>query len=119
MRPTLDPAIYGFACLPPGCALPRGVTPLCVFTEAEGTTIIAEQAMLAAAGVAHRGGWARITLMVHSALDAVELTAAIATALAEAGISANVVAAYYHDHVFVPWEKRASAIAVLDALARA
>jgi hypothetical protein len=58
-----------------------------------------------------------ISLTIHSSLAAVGLTAAIASALAEQGISANVVAAYFHDHLFVPWEQRLQAMAVLSALA--
>ena len=42
---------------------------------------------------------------------------ALTTALAEQAISANVVAAYYHDHVFVGWDDRARALDVLTALA--
>jgi hypothetical protein len=42
-----------------------------------------------------------ITLQVHSSLDAVGLTAAVTTQLAQHNLSANVLAAYYHDHIFV------------------
>ncbi len=54
-----------------------------------------------------------ITLQVHSALDGVGLTAAVSTALAARGIPCNMVAAYHHDHAFVP---EAQAEAALDAL---
>jgi hypothetical protein len=58
-------------------------------------------------------GWARITLQIHSSLAAVGLTARVAESLAAGGISANMVAAYHHDHVFVPWERRDEALAIL------
>jgi uncharacterized protein len=63
-------------------------------------------------------GWARITLGVHSSLDAVGLTARVAAALAEDGISANMIAAFHHDHVFVPWDRRAEALEILRGLSR-
>jgi hypothetical protein len=44
------------------------------------------------------------------------MTAAMSTALGKAGVSANVVAAYYHDHIFVPAEKAGLAIDVLTSL---
>ena len=62
------------------------------------------------------GQWARISLDVHSSLDAVGLTAAISSRLAEKGISANIVAGRLHDHLFVPWERREEALAVLRGL---
>ncbi len=46
-----------------------------------------------------------ITLNVHSSLEAVGSTAAFATALGEAGISCNVLAGYFHDHILVPAPK--------------
>jgi hypothetical protein len=61
-------------------------------------------------------GW--ITLRVTSALDAVGLTAAVAGELAQAGLSCNVIAGYHHDHLFVPYDRAPSAVAVLEALAR-
>ena len=60
--------------------------------------------------------FAGITLQVHSALEGVGLTAAVATALAEASIPCNVIAAYHHDHLFVPWERREEALAILKQL---
>ena len=65
------------------------------------------------------GEWARISLEVQSSLDAVGLTAALSNTLAEAGISANIVAALRHDHLFVPWDRREDAMARLKALSRA
>ena len=62
-------------------------------------------------------GWARITLGIHSSLDAIGLTARISAALTARGISANIVAAFHHDHVFVPWERREEALAALRELA--
>lgn len=54
---------------------------------------------------------------MHSALEAVGLTAAVALALTDAGISCNVVAGFHHDHLFVPFGRAAEAVAVLEALA--
>ena len=60
-------------------------------------------------------GW--ITLTVQSSLAAVGLTAAVSTALAEAGISCNVVAGYHHDHLLVPADRLDDALAALRRLA--
>ena len=87
--------------------------------EAEGMTVIAPVADLTAAGVVVTAQWARISLTLHSALSAVGLTAAFARALADQGISANVVAGYHHDHIFVAWADRDRAMMALRALARA
>ena len=62
------------------------------------------------------GEWARISLEVHSGLEAVGLTATLSSRLAEHGISANVVAARNHDHLFVPWDRREEALAALRGL---
>lgn len=118
LRPVLESVEFAFATLPPGRALPAGLRPIGTFDEPEGLTVIAPAADLAAHGVAHSPGWAMIRLRVHSALSAVGLTAAVATALTRAGISANVVAAYHHDHVFVQWARRDEALEILSALSR-
>jgi len=114
MRPVLHPEPYGYGLLPAGQNAPGPV--FARVDEAEGTTLIAPLADLGAWGVDSTDAWARISLTVHSDLAAVGLTAAIATALAGAGISANVVAGYFHDHVFVPWAARQRALATLKGL---
>ncbi len=55
-------------------------------------------------------------MRVHSALDAIGMTAAISAALTEAAISCNVLAGYHHDHLLVPADRAADAIAVLEQL---
>lgn len=88
-----------------------------VVRETEGITAVLEQSDADARSLPYDfvAGW--ITLQVHSALDAVGLTAAFATALAEHGISANVVAGYYHDHVLVPVDDVDRAVTALKSLA--
>ncbi len=55
---------------------------------------------------------------MHSALDAVGLTAAVATELAAAGTSCNVVAGFHHDRLFVEHACAEEALAALDRLSR-
>lgn len=116
MEPVLDRRDYGYACV---TALPAGVPVFATVAEAEGLTLVALAEDLAAAGIAHQARWARISLTVTSDLAAVGLTAAIAGALAERGISANVVAGYHHDHILVQRDRADEAMAVLRALADA
>lgn len=73
-----------------------------LFVETEGVTLIITQQTAIAHQLAFSGTFRQITLTVHSSLEAVGLTAAVSKALADNNISANVVAAYYHDHIFVP-----------------
>jgi uncharacterized protein len=63
------------------------------------------------------GHWAHIAIGVLSDLKSVGLTAALSKRLADAGISANVVAALHHDHIFVPWDRREEALALLRSFA--
>ena len=116
MEPILDAVPYGYGLADVGAKLPDSDRVFAVIAEAEGITVIATVAELLAAGIAHDGHWARISLTVHSSLAAVGLTAAIATALGREGISANVVAGYYHDHVFVQWDRRTASMVALKAL---
>ncbi|MGW8884137.1 ACT domain-containing protein [Streptomyces sp. NPDC055749] len=116
MRPELNPGRYVFTTAPDR-VVPAGTNPVVTVTEREGLTLVLPEAEADAAGLAHDyvAGW--ITLRVHSALDAVGLTAAVALALTDAGLSCNVVAGYHHDHVFVPHDRAAEAVGVLERLA--
>ena len=105
MRPVLHDAAYGFERLDPDAPLPADV--FAMIWEAEGMTLIAPFP---------DGAWARISLSVHSSLSAVGLSAAIARALAERGLPANIVAGYHHDHILVPWERRNEALETLAIL---
>lgn len=87
------------------------------YEEAEGTSLIVPFAVADALGFDCTLPMACITLTVHSALDGVGLTAAVATALAGAGIPCNMVAAFHHDHAYVPADRAEEALALLRAAA--
>ena len=86
--------------------------------EPEGLTSVIEQSVADQHGLPYDFVAAWIMLTVHSALVAVGLTATVSTALAEAGISCNVLAGHYHDHLLVPYDRADDALAILRALAR-
>jgi len=90
--------------------------PIASFTEAEGLTLVLLKDSAEQSGLDWQEEYRCITLGVHSSLQAVGLTAAVAGALAENGISANVIAAYFHDHVFIPSELASKALGILLAL---
>ncbi len=119
MSPQLEDREYVFASVEPAEASRYlALDPLGFFREAEGLTLILERSVAESHALAASAPMRCITLTVHSSLEAVGLTAAIATELAGLGISANVVAAYYHDHVFVPCAQAEQAVAALAALGR-
>ncbi len=86
------------------------------FREEEGITIIIRKEMADSLSLAYSFVAAWITLTVHSSLSAVGLTASFSKALAEKGISCNVVAAFYHDHIFVDKKDAEMAMKVLAEL---
>ena len=90
--------------------------PIASYQEAEGLTLVVGKQAADDAGLAYESVFNCITLMVHSSLDAVGLTAAVSSRLAAKGISANMIAAYYHDHVFVPKAKAQLALQLLTEL---
>ena len=86
------------------------------FKEKEGLTIILAKEIADKYNLNYSYISSWITLTVHSSLEAVGLTAAFSSALAKEGISCNVVAAYYHDHIFVAQQDAEKAMIVLSKL---
>jgi hypothetical protein len=117
LEPVLNPGAWAFATLPGG-VVPAGLEPVVTVREREGLTVVVPEAEAAAQGlpVLFRAAW--ITLLVHSDLQSVGLTAAFAAALGRAEISCNVVAGACHDHLFVPLEQAEAAMAALKELQR-
>lgn len=118
MQPVLNPGRYAFAVLPAGTAL-QELPLLACMREAEGMTVIVDEESAIASALSIRFTAAWITLSVQSDLSAVGLTAAFSSALAKAGISCNVVAGVFHDHLFVPVDQAAQAMLALHALQQA
>lgn len=116
MSPQLNDGDYVF-CTLPDHSIPAGCEVIGSFREQEGLTLILERQQAQQAGLAFDYVAAWITLKVHSALEAVGLTAAFASALGNAGISCNVIAGYYHDHLFVGRADAERAMNVLRQLA--
>ncbi len=109
MKPVLDPRRFVFS-THTDMTLEEAakLSPIAMFQEPEGMTLIYESD--------EQPRYAMITLTVHSSLEAVGLTAAISAALTKQRISANVVAAFYHDHIFVSESDADRAMAALLAV---
>lgn len=114
MSPLLAPEEFVFTTT---AAEPEGVNPLCRFREAEGVTSILPREDAERLGLEYTYPCRKITLQVHSSLDAIGFLAKITAELARNGISTNVVSAYFHDHLFVPAGRVQEALQILNALA--
>lgn len=90
--------------------------PISVFKEEEGVTLVLEKDIADKYCYRYEGTYQCITLKIHSSLEAIGLTAAVSTKLAEHNISANVIAGYYHDHIFIPVNKAKDAMEALKEL---
>ena len=84
--------------------------------EVEAVTLVLKKETADAWALPYSSIFAWITLTIHSSLEAVGLTAAFSTALASENISCNVVAGFYHDHIFVGVDDLERALDVLSKL---
>ncbi len=113
VAPQRRPGAFVFATLdgdPPADAV-------ATILEGEGLSVVLPVETAAALGQPTDLPMAMITLTVNSALDGIGLSAAVTSALADAGIACNLVAGHHHDHVFVPLGDAENALARLRALA--
>ena len=112
MAPVADPVDYVFTTVADDGAAPPA-NALMMFREDEAVTLIVPAGDAPDANLPR---FRRITMSVSSDLEAVGFTAAFSRALTDAGVSANVVAAAHHDHVFVPAADVERALSALEAL---
>jgi hypothetical protein len=112
LEPVVRPGEFIFASLQGTPAVECEV----IVREDEGTTCVVRREVADTMGWPYDfvAGW--ITLRVHSALAAIGLTAAVSQSLTQRGISCNVVAGYFHDHLLVPIDRVDDAMAALEVL---
>ena len=114
MRPVQRGGEYVYVLWPHGRPLAGRVE--AAVREAEGLTVVLPRAEADRQGLAYDFVGAWITLEIHSALEAVGLTAAVSKALTDARISCNVLAGFHHDHLLVPVADAPRALEVLAEL---
>jgi hypothetical protein len=116
LRPNLTQDRFIFCSFAnPDLASEYAIDAIGMFVECEGLSLIVPEHVAQSRGLDCSSPMRMITLAVHSALDGVGLTAAVAGELTGLNIACNVVAAYHHDHIFVP---AADADRALQALVR-
>ena len=115
MSPVLDHRPWVFVSVTTDPAACLRDKPLAIFLKSEGVTLVPRHED--AREITNCSAtFARILLQIHSSLEAVGLTAAVAQALASEAISANHTAAYYHDHIFLPFDQADGALMCLTSL---
>lgn len=117
MSPVLNKGEYVFCSIGDLSIVDRNDT-VCEFKENEGVTIVIEKEKADVLNLNYDFIAAWITLKIHSALEAIGLTALFSTELTKHGISCNVIAGYYHDHIFVDKKDADKAINVLTVLSK-
>ncbi|WP_405292818.1 ACT domain-containing protein [Algibacter sp. Ld11] len=118
MTPKLNDGVYVFVTLQDYNLVDRTDT-IAEFKEAEGLTIIIEKDKADRLNLKYNYEASWITLQVHSSLEAVGLTAVFSSELAKYNISCNVIAGYYHDHIFVDKKDAKTAVDALINLSKA
>jgi hypothetical protein len=116
MKPSLSEGDYVF-CSVKDIAAVNSSDIVMFFREQEGFTIIIKKELADHLKLEYSFVTSWITLTVHSSLEAVGLTAAFSKALSQEGISCNVVAAFYHDHIFVGKNDTDKAMVILNRFA--
>jgi hypothetical protein len=117
MTPVVRPGVFVFA-TSNNSALVTSLYPeaISTFKEDEGVSMLVPLEIARKSGLNVDSPMRCITLNVFSSLHGVGLTAAVSTALADNGIACNMVAAFHHDHVFVPSGMVDQALEVLMSL---
>jgi uncharacterized protein len=115
MEPDLRPGRFVFTTM---ATPPEDLEPVALVREDEGVTLVISQDDADRLSLPYDFVAAMVSLRVHSSLDAVGLTAEVARTLADEGISCNVMAGCFHDHLFVPFDQGPRVVSLLSDLAR-
>ena len=120
MAPVLQPGRFVFCTTDdPQLAARAMADAVAMYRESAGVSLVLPEKAADLHGFETTLPMACITLSVQSSLEGIGLTATVSAALTEAGIPCNMVAAFHHDHVFVPEDRAAEAVAVLRERAKA
>ena len=118
LSPTLDSTTYVY------CTVPKAkygelehLKPIVSIAALEGHTLVIPLDEAKTEGLDYYRVFRRITLEGHSSLEALGLTSVVTSLLAERGITTNVIAGFYHDHMFVPSDRIDEAMRALKELA--
>ena len=118
LSPTLDSTTYVY------CTVPKAkygelehLKPIVSIAELEGLTLVIPLDEAKTEGLDYYRVFRRITLEGHSSLEALGLTSVVTSLWAERGITTNVIAGFYHDHMFVPSDRIDEAMRALKELA--
>lgn len=118
LSPKVDSTTYVY------CTVPHAkygelekLKPIVSIAELEGLTLVIPLDQAKAEGLDYYRIFRRITLEGHSSLEALGLTSVVTSLLAERGITTNVIAGFYHDHMFVPSDRIEEAMEALKELA--
>ena len=119
LQPVLAPETYVFCSIAQASyGFLANTTPLASVQEPEGLTLVLPQEQADQNGLSYEGVFHCIRLDVHSSLEAVGLTAAVSTRLAQAHISANMFAGTHHDLILVPTDCAQAALEALQHLSQ-
>ena len=110
LNPELSKRAWCFHPIDDAAMIPQ--TAFAVIREDEGMCCV----LPAEAAPGDAASFAKITLRVHSDLEAVGLTSAVSSVLSTSGIACNIIAGLHHDHLFVPWDRREEALRLLEKL---
>jgi hypothetical protein len=116
MEPSLSDEEYVFVSMDESLIEELNIDPLLAFKEEEGVTLILDKTTADSHSLEYLSTWSLITLSIHSDLEAIGFIARVSSELAKEGISVNVVSAFYHDHLFVPYDEGHEALEILQAL---
>ncbi|MDO6442296.1 MULTISPECIES: ACT domain-containing protein [unclassified Marinobacter] len=118
LSPALDSKSYVYCTVPEAKYGELGsLNPIVSIAELEGLTLVIPLEQAKDEGLDYYRVFRRITLKGHSSLEALGLTSVVTTLLTERGITTNVIAGFYHDHMFVPSDRADEAMAALKDLA--